>query len=251
MKNIQLSKRLSAVASLVSRGARVCDVGTDHGFVPIYLINSNTAQHVIAMDVGEGPLSRAKEHIAEYGYEDFIETRLSDGMEKLSAGEADTLICAGMGGLLMKKILGRGNPAKLGLKHMILQPQSDLRAFREYLREAGFFIIDEKEIFEEGKYYVAMLTEVSEEKKLPEAYEKAAEVIMKSGDYSIEDAVRICDKFGPCLILEKNADLKKYLEHELEIAESILLKLSENAHPDRERDIIIKKNDITTALNLL
>lgn len=251
MKNVQLSERLFAAASLVPKGSRVADVGTDHGFVPIYLINSEKAQHVVAMDVGEGPLSRAKEHIAEYGYEDRIETRLSDGMEKLSAQEADTLICAGMGGLLMKRILEKGNPRGLGLKHMILQPQSDLRAFREYLRDAGFLITEEKEIFEEGKYYVAMLTEVSEGNMLPASYEKAMDMIMKSSDASRGDALRICDKFGPCLILEKNQDLKKYLEHELEIADTILLKLSENAHPDRERDIIIKKNDITTALDLL
>ncbi|WP_022760769.1 class I SAM-dependent methyltransferase [Butyrivibrio sp. AD3002] len=244
MKNVILSKRLSAVAELVKGSACVCDIGTDHGFVPIYLINSGACDHVIAMDINEGPLERAGQHIAEYGLGDKIETRLSNGMEKLKPGEADTIICAGMGGLLMKRILEEGSPREKGIKKMILQPQSDLRAFREYLRQQCFFIEDEAEIFEDGKYYTAMLVRVSDDDN-NEAYEKVVEEIS-----SAEDAIRICDRFGPTLFLNRDKTLYEYLTHEKSVLESILLKLSENEHSERIHDIISKINDISIVLNL-
>ncbi len=251
--NILLSDRLLAVAGLAGSSDCVCDIGTDHGFVPIYLINSCAAEHVIAMDINEGPLDRAKEHIREYGLEDRIETRLSNGMEKLLADEADTAICAGMGGILMKRILEDGAPREKGLKHMVLQPQSDLATFRQYLRYERFFIEDEKEIFEDGKYYVAMRVRISDDDK-NESYEKAAELLCQNPEnteVSEDDAIRICDRFGPCLIISGDATLKKYLEHEKSICEGILLKLSEDDHISRRHDIISKINDITIVLNLI
>ena len=257
-KNISLSNRLLAVAGLAKNSHCVCDIGTDHGFVPIYLINSGAAEHVIAMDINEGPLDRAKEHIREFGLESAIETRLSNGMEKLMTGEADTIICAGMGGLLMKRILEEGAPREKGVKHMVLQPQSDLAAFREYLRSQRFFIEDEEEIFEEGKYYVAMRVLVGEGDEVP-SYEEmisricADEVFDCDGNKTAltrDDAIRICDRFGPCLLYKKDKTLQKYLIHEKSICESILLKLSENEHTLRRRDIISKINDITAALSV-
>ena len=86
----------------------MADVGTDHGFVPIRLMETGTVRHVVAMDVRKGPLSRAAEHVREYHMEDRIETRLSDGLQELKAGEADTVIIAGMGGELMLRILRDG-----------------------------------------------------------------------------------------------------------------------------------------------
>ncbi|WP_035786650.1 class I SAM-dependent methyltransferase [Butyrivibrio sp. XPD2002] len=246
MKNIVLSERLGAVAGLVKSAASVCDIGTDHGFVPIYLINSGACKKALAMDINEGPLERADEHIREYGLQDKIETRLSNGMEKLQAGEAEAIVCAGMGGLLMKRILEDGRPREKGVKRMVLQPQSDLRLFREYLRRERFFIEDEAEIFEEGKYYVAMSVRVSDDDN-NDLYDRA---IRELGDVSEADAIRICDRFGPSLILKKDETLKKYLAHEKEILEGILLKLSENEHTERMHDIMDKINDITIVLSM-
>ncbi|WP_408071780.1 class I SAM-dependent methyltransferase [Butyrivibrio sp. JL13D10] len=272
-KNILLSKRLGAVAGLVKSSACVCDIGTDHGFVPIYLINSNVCEHAIAMDINKGPLERAEEHIREYGLEGRIETRLSNGMEKLEKGDATTIICAGMGGLLMKRILEDGCPREKGVERMILQPQSDLRLFREYLRIQRFFIEDEAEIFEDGKYYVAMSVRVSEDDS-NSLYEKAVTKICESSGVVSEahnlekshksagadkaagtlitrdQAMRICDRFGPSLILKRDETLRRYLEHEQEILRGILLKLSENEHTGRINDIMDKINDITIVLNM-
>lgn len=254
-KNILLSKRLGAVAGLVKSSECVCDIGTDHGFVPIYLINSNVCKRAIAMDINKGPLERAAEHIRGYGLEDKVTTRLSNGMEKLSEGEAETIVCAGMGGLLMKRILEDGHPREKGVKRMVLQPQSDLRVFREYLRNEHFFIEDEAEIFEDGKYYVAMSVRVGEDDKNA-LYDEAVEAICNAGNALIkapdrECAIRICDRFGPSLILKRDATLRKYLEHEKEILEGILLKLSENEHTGRINDIMDKINDITIVLEVI
>jgi len=105
---MELSKRLQAIVNMVTPGNRVADVGCDHGFVSIYLFQEKIASKVYAMDLRPGPLARAKEHIESYGYTDYIETRLSDGITALEAGEADAVICAGMGGRLMAKILSDG-----------------------------------------------------------------------------------------------------------------------------------------------
>ena len=102
---MQLSIRMQAVADMVTPGGRIADIGTDHGYVPIYLVEQNKTDHAIAMDVRKGPLARAGENIVRFGCSDRIETRLSDGLAMLKPGEADTVIIAGMGGLLTIRIL--------------------------------------------------------------------------------------------------------------------------------------------------
>ena len=105
---MQLSLRLSAIAGLVTRGNRLVDVGCDHGYLPVSLYLDGKIPCAIAMDVRKGPLSRAQEHISQYGLDEYIQTRLSDGLEALKPGEGDTLVIAGMGGPLMEGFLLRG-----------------------------------------------------------------------------------------------------------------------------------------------
>ena len=122
---MRLSKRLETIvkqAALVCGGEAAADVGTDHGFVPIRLIEEGAADRVIAMDVRKGPLERAKEHVIQFGMEAQIETRLSDGLEKLMPGEAKTVIIAGMGGELMLRILREGSHVRKEIRHWILSP---------------------------------------------------------------------------------------------------------------------------------
>ena len=111
---MQLSKRLSAVAEFVTPGGCLVDVGTDHGYVPIALLEQKKISSAIAMDVNRGPLERAREHIAQYNMGDYIETRLSDGLHALQAGEGDSLLIAGMGGGLTVRILSEGEPLLSG-----------------------------------------------------------------------------------------------------------------------------------------
>ena len=156
MKNVQLSDRLRAVASLAAPGSRIADVGCDHGYIPIYLYLEGRIPGAIAMDVNRGPLLRAEQHIREYGLGKYIETRLSDGVKALAPGEADTVIIAGMGGPLMEKILTEGRSVLESVSELILQPQSEIGAFRHYLLEHGYRITAEDMVFEEGKYYPMM-----------------------------------------------------------------------------------------------
>ena len=155
-KKVRLSGRLECICGMVTAGFPAVDVGCDHGFVSIYLVQNGICPRVLAMDVRKGPLSMAESHIEEYGLGDYIETRLSDGLKNYSPGEAEVLICAGMGGMLMKRILEEAGRKLSGFREMILQPQSDLYEFRKFLRESGFWVIEEKIILEDGKYYFPM-----------------------------------------------------------------------------------------------
>ena len=96
------------------------------------------------MDVRKGPLSRAQEHIRQYGLEEYIQTRLSDGLEGLKAGEGDTLVIAGMGGPLMERILTDGRSVRNSFSELILQPQSDIPHFRRFIQSEGWEITEEK-----------------------------------------------------------------------------------------------------------
>ena len=100
---MQLSKRLQTVAHLVHSGGVVADIGCDHGFTTIYLVMNQLASAGIAMDVADGPLMRAKEHIHQYGLDNRIALRKSDGLQQLVEGEADTILISGIGGALMER----------------------------------------------------------------------------------------------------------------------------------------------------
>ncbi len=153
---MQLSKRLWTVASMVRETGCLADIGTDHGYIPIFLVQQEKIKSAIAMDVKEGPLARARDNIRLYGLEDKIETRRSDGLEKLKEGEADSIVMAGMGGLLTIRILKAGQSILKGIKEFILQPQSEISEVRRFLQEQEYQIIEENMVEEEGKYYPMM-----------------------------------------------------------------------------------------------
>ena len=190
---MELSARLKAVAGMVTKGNRVCDVGCDHGYISIYLVKNDVSPYVYAMDVNKGPLLRAKEHILDYGYTDKIETILSDALVALGDRESDALVCAGMGGKLIIKILTDGMEQVLKMRELVLQPQSEIHLVREYLRKQGFYIDKEDIIFEDGKYYQVM------------------HILIKSDKQNENNP--LFDKFGPCLLKEKHPVLKNFLEY--------------------------------------
>lgn len=192
-----------AIAGMVTGGNRLADVGCDHGYLSIYLVSEKKVPSAIAMDVRPGPLSRARKNISCYGLEDYIETRLSDGLMKLEPGEGDTLVIAGMGGPLMERILNDGEKVREGFQELILQPQSDLPHFRHFLAEIGWEIVSEEMIKEDGKFYPMMKAVRNESgKKI---------------SYTEEEAW-----FGPLLLRECHPVLKEYLLRETAIREKIL-----------------------------
>ena len=188
---------MKAVASMVTPGNRLADIGTDHGYVPIALLQGKRIPKAIAMDVNKGPLQRACEHIAECQLEDYIETRLSDGVEKLKVGEVDTILIAGMGGELVIRILSEGKEVCRNAKELVLQPQSELEKVRKYLHEEKYRIVDEDMVIEDGKYYPMM-------KVIPVEEDTFWESIP-------EDIIRTCYLYGPLLLKNGNPSLRKYL----------------------------------------
>ena len=242
----------SAPAETNVGGLRTADVGCDHGYISIYLVQNNISESAIAMDVRKGPLSGAVDNINEYELSGRIETRLSDGLKELKEGEVNSVVIAGMGGDLMKRLLEDADLSALGIKAGVLQPQSELDLFRAYLREKGYVIADEKIVFEDGKYYFPMLVifddnfgvskslETSEnirDMHAGNALENAIATLCDKGGVSKEDALNICNAYGEHNILSANSLLHDYLVHGRQVDESIIKSLDKDAHAERLSEI--------------
>ena len=151
-----MTPRLLAVAKMVKNSQSVADIGTDHAYIPVYLVANNTIKSALAMDINEGPLRRADENIKKFSLTDKIKTRLSDGLTKLKNNEADTVIIAGMGGVLINNILKNDKDRLTSVKNFILQPMTAIAETRKYLAENGFKITDEKLAKEDDKIYTVI-----------------------------------------------------------------------------------------------
>lgn len=147
-----MTPRLYAIASMVPQGAFFADVGTDHAYLPIYLTENNLISHAVAADINRGPLLRAKGNIKKYNLEEKIDTCLSDGFEELDGNSFDTASIAGMGGILIARILEKAPRGKL----YILQPMRDAHFLRAYLSSNGFELVDEKLAEEGNKIYTVI-----------------------------------------------------------------------------------------------
>lgn len=138
---------------MVTLGRVAADIGCDHGYVPISLVENGIVQKAIACDLREGPLLKAKENIKKANLSDSIETRLSDGLSALSVGEADRIVITGMGGELIAGILKKGMDVVLCADELLLGPQSKPGILRGFLDEEGFSFLEEDMVEEDGKYY--------------------------------------------------------------------------------------------------
>lgn len=145
MSNIPLlDDRLSLAASFVRDGSVVADIGTDHAYIPIYLLLTNKSKSTIAADINEGPLERARINAARYGIKEGITFCLADGLSTLpleEMGVTDIVIC-GMGGELIASIIYASDYVKDPAVRLILQPMSQHAKLRRYLCECGFDIVD-------------------------------------------------------------------------------------------------------------
>lgn len=207
-----LSKRMQAVANLITPTDALADVGTDHGYIPIYAVEEKIVNRAIAMDINRGPIERAASHIAEHGLEAYIETRCCDGVAGLNAGEVQTVVIAGMGGGLMQKIMEDGREVLQTVSQVILQPQSEIEKFRYYLAEKGWYIEKEDMVFEDGKYYPMMR--------------------VVHGTMEITNV--LFGKFGIYLLKGRHPVLKEFLNKSLETNEAILQKLYENGRTEED-----------------
>ena len=156
-----LSHRLETIATLVPKGARVCDIGCDHGYLAIYLRLNNIAETVIAADLNELPLSRAESNIKKLGA-DNIDLRLCDGLSGIGKDEVDTIIIAGMGGNVISSIIEGCEWAKNNALTFVLQPTTSAETLREFLCTNGFEIMSETVVFENNKLYSVMVVKFTD-----------------------------------------------------------------------------------------
>lgn len=226
---MHLSKRLQMVTDCVTKGSTVADVGCDHAYISIYLIEHGIATKTVALDINKGPLERAAKNVSEYGYEDRIMTRLSNGLEKLEVGEADSIVIAGMGGDLMVRILSERDACVKVAKEVILQPQSEVDKVRRYLHKLEFTIIEENMCIDDGKYYVVIhAVNTNKEQKTKESKEVAEDFSTKV-DYS----------YGPLLLRSKHPILKQYLEKERKTAR--LIEENLKLHQTKRNELRLKE----------
>ena len=222
---VKISNRLTTAAALVTQGYTLADVGTDHGYIPIYLLQQEKIPSAIAMDINEGPLERAKEHIALYGLQAYIQTRLSDGVAALKPGEA--VLIAGMGGGLIMHILKDGEKVCQSAKELILQPQSEIERVREFLREEGYTILAEDMVYEDGKFYPMMKVQYQGENA-----QKASEVL------------KLSDLYGGLLLQNRHPVLKTFLEKEKLIYTGIKENLAKQPVSEKIRMRLAEVEDI-------
>ena len=144
-----LTPRLQAVADLVPVGSSLADIGTDHAYLPAWLLKENRISRAIAADLREGPLKRARETASFYGLNEQMDFRLSDGLAGISPEEADTIVIAGMGGETIAAILSAAPWTKDGAHRLILQPMSSQEDLRRWLSGNGY-LLEEEHLAREG-----------------------------------------------------------------------------------------------------
>lgn len=218
----RMSVRLHMVADMITPGLVVADIGTDHGYIPIYQVLTGRSPYAYACDVKEGPLKRAEEHVRQYQAGDRVKTVLSDGLLAFAGQEVrdgdsvsvpESVVIAGMGGKLMCDILKAGQSVAENAKELILSPHSEIEEVRKYLYQHGLNIVDENMIKEDGKYYAAMRA-----------------VRRKDGKNRVPEELEL--RFGPCLLKKKHPVLMEFLHKEIDTCQRILANLEENGRQD-------------------
>ena len=229
---MELTPRLKKIAELIPAGTRtIADIGTDHAYLPVYCILNGRAENALAMDVNEGPLARAAESAAKYNLVDKIDLRLSDGIEKLDENEADVVVIAGMGGLLIRKILEEGRAVLSPDTLLILQPMIAQTQLREYLFTNGFNVKDEYVVCEGSKLYNIMVVSCGEK-----------------GGFDEKDIVigRNLRKNSPELF-------KRYAEYKIRILKKIISgmekSVSSNDSQAVRRELEIFENELERSMN--
>ena len=220
----EISGRLEMAAEMVRKGSSIADIGTDHAYLPVYLISNNIAVKALACDLRKGPLCNAEKAVRKAGLSDRITLRLSEGFDSIEPDEADDFIICGMGGTLIAELLGRTQWLKNSRYRLIIQPQSHSEDVRKYLIENGYEIVEERVCEDSGRVYNAMSAEYSGKVKeysksyiytgtLPELKNDIADrILLKNLKYlkTVEEAER---KFKST---EKADELREIIE-EIEV----------------------------------
>lgn len=218
---IKLSQRLQAIADLVPQGARVADIGTDHGFLPCYLAQNGQAEQVIACDINAQPLALAQKNITDYSVSDKVSTRLGNGLQVITPGEVDVVTIAGMGGSLMLEILDAAPQVVDRLKRVILQPNVGAEAVRIWTEKNRWHIVREDLVRENDRFSVIIAIEPGRSLKPMSAVELY---------------------LGPELLADQHPLLGLYISEEWEKAQKVLAQLAlSDSEESRKKEKLIRR----------
>lgn len=208
--SIKLTPRLQKIAEQVPVGSIVADIGTDHGYIPIYLIRNQLSPFVIAGDINEKPLESARKNIEKYGISDRAETRLGSGLSVLKPNEVHTAIIAGMGGLLISDLLEDSKDVVENLDTLILQPMQAQSELRKYLIHHGFTI--EKDLLVKEDHHIYEI------------------IVATHGVQKVEDPIYYEIGFH----INRNPKLlaKEFIDGKIRSTENIIENISKNASED-------------------
>lgn len=154
-KQLQLQPRLQCIADCVPQGTRLADVGTDHGYLPVWLLQNGRIGHAVASDINAAPLEHARRTAAEYGVSACLDFRLCAGLDAVAPDEADTVVIAGMGGETIITILGAAGWDWQGVT-LLLQPMTKAELLRPWLTGHGFCIVSERLVRDKGTIYTVI-----------------------------------------------------------------------------------------------
>ncbi|MCG8484580.1 MAG: class I SAM-dependent methyltransferase [Clostridia bacterium] len=204
---IRLTDRLQVIANHIQKGEKVADIGTDHGYIPIYIYQKNISDKLILTDINKGPMEIAVRNLRQHHIpQNHYDARIGDGLKPVKTGEVDTIVIAGMGGLLIKDILSYDMNKTKALKKLILQPRNAQDKLREWLLSNGFEILDESLVIE-GKFICEIIVAVPGEGQPTE---------------------QIYYEIGKKLIEKKDPLLESFITRKINVEKSILKTTSQN-----------------------
>lgn len=230
MNTEKLSKRLETVAKYIPEGARFADIGSDHAYLPCYMLKKNKAIFAIAGEVVEGPYKSACTQVRQEGLTSVISVRKGNGLEVVELGEVDCITIAGMGGSLIANILEQGKEKLSTVKRLILQPNIHAYSIRIWLLENGWKLVQEEIVEEDGKIYEVLVAE--------------------QGKMIFEDKINqhAALLLGPFLMEGKSNTFQKKWKSEIKNWQRILTKLK--AAPDSEENKR-KKQELIAKISLV
>ena len=201
---MKLTDRLLKIASLVTEGKRVADIGTDHGYIPVYLLNKNKVPFAILADVNKGPLDNARKEVRHNNLLDKTDLRLGSGIEVLKKGEVDEVIIAGMGGILISELLEANKEVAHSVDKLILQPMQAQNELRKYLFGNGYEILNEVLVKEDFRIY-----EILEVKYTGNNTQVEDEIYFEVGKKLIENKDELLNEFIDKKVYKYNSIIEK------------------------------------------
>lgn len=201
---MKLTDRLLKIASLVTEGKRVADIGTDHGYIPVYLLNKNKVPFAILADVNKGPLDNARKEVRHNNLLDKTDLRLGSGIEVLKKGEVDEVIIAGMGGILISELLEANKEVSHSVDKLILQPMQAQDELRKYLFSNGYEILNEALVKEDFRIY-----EILEVKYTGNNTQVEDEIYFEVGKKLIENKDELLNEFIDKKVYKYNSIIEK------------------------------------------